>query len=236
MGSTDSPKVEAEIPNQMRPFVNDTYGRINNLNIPNVAGSPAGQAAAALGAGQFGVGGSVQNTQDYFNKLMSGSFLDPASNPHLQSVMDANLMQFQKALGGALDQNNSMFQKAGHSSSSGTAQGSAARLSADALGQFANAQGSQLFGNYQNGTQQMLAALGMGNPVANSINAAFGAANAPAMQQLTLDQIPIQQLLALLGATPLAMPKYGQSEFAQNFGMAMQGLSAGSSAYAASKK
>src|SRR5262252_3119132 len=80
---------------------------------PYVVGQ-LGQTANAQDAMQAGLapGGMVAKGQDFMNQVLSGQFLDPASNPYLQPYA-------QGAIGDVTNQFNSMMSRAGRGNFTG---------------------------------------------------------------------------------------------------------------------
>lgn len=233
MGSTDPQKSQASIPPGMMPYIGQAQGAIDKVagstpNYSNFLNSPSGQMAQQLGQQTLAPGGYGQNAMNFQNNIMSGQFLNPNSNPFLQGVMDQSQTQFNRTLGSGMDQLSSYMNLHGQSPTGSGAFGNAAAQFATNAAQNQGQQvNQQLFGNYQQGLQQMLQTLFAGNPGSNAVMGGMGLADLPntmAVQQMQANMIPAQLYNQFLGSIPLAQTHYGPSEFQQNFGMAMQGL------------
>jgi hypothetical protein len=198
---------------QMTNFANSLGGQTVNPGAFNP--SQGMMSAANLGNNYFGAGNPGSLGIGQLSKILSGGNLNSSSNPYLQSTIGSMQSGFQQALGSGQDMLNAQFNRSGQSPDSGANANASTQLARGGLQDFSNSLGNLLFGQYNQGENQITSALGdLGGP----LSAASGAGQlgqAPGqsiyqgqLAQNELSSLPFQMMLQLMQATPISQPAY----------------------------
>jgi hypothetical protein len=225
MGSTDSSKASASIPEGVFPYVKQNLDAASALRTPRLTYNDSDKALTALGQRQLSSSGAMNSANDLYTAMLQGKYLDPMSNPNSQGMLTALNTNYNRGLSQGLEQINSQFGMAGQPSASGVGRGYAQRYANSALSDYQNNLSNMLGGMYNTERGYQNQALYSGNPVNTAATAANALANQErnlAQQQYGLDANQVQLLSQALASTPMGYTQYGPSEFQQNFGMGTQ--------------
>jgi hypothetical protein len=203
--------------NYMRDFAMSMGGQ----TLPQGSFSPSqGMTnAATLGNNYFGGGGVGNLGMEQFANILSGNNLNPSTNPYLQGTIGSLTSGFQQGLGSAQDRLNAQFGASGQAPNSGANANASTMLARGGLSDFNNALSSTLFGNYQQGQNQITQTLGMMDQPLTTANFASGLGQAPGqlayqgqLAQNQLSQMPFDLLAQMMQVAPVGNESFAPSE------------------------
>lgn len=229
---------------QMRNFANSLGGQ---TVAPGAFNPSAGTMnAATMGNNYFGAGGAGNLGIGQLSRIFSGANLDPNSNPYLQDTINTMQQAFGKTLGSGTDMLNAQFAGSGqYGADSGARNNALTQFGRGAMSDFSNALGGELFGQYNQGQNQITSALGMMNQPLSGGSMASMLGQGPGqlqyqgqLAQNSLSSLPFEMMLQLMQAAPVSSPSFAPSQPSDLAGwlnMAMHGLDAGANAYSGSQ-
>lgn len=184
------------------------------------ASSPGMMNAANVGNNYFGAGNPGAQGIGQLSQILSGANLSPSSNPYLQDTIKTMQQAFGQTLGQGEDSLNAQFQMAGQTGAdSGARNNAMSQFGRGAMSDFSNALGGQLFGQYNQGQNQITQALGLMDQPLGAAGMASSLGQAPGQEAvagqqygLNLQSLPFQYMMQLMQNAPISNPQYGPEQ------------------------
>jgi len=203
--------------NYMTDFANSMKGQ--TLAPGAFVSSPGMTTAANFGNNYFAPGGTGTMGTSQLGKILSGSNLDPASNPYLEKTIGSMQDAFQSTLGKGTDQLNAQFAGSGqYGGNSGARNNALTQFVRSSMGDFSNSLNNFLGGNYQQGQNQITQALGLMDQPLSGAGMSSALAQAPGQTayagqqaQNALSEIPFNLIEKIMQSAPVAGPSFAPS-------------------------
>ena len=190
--------------------------------------TPQGNTALTSGIGSL-LGGAG-NAQNYISQILSGSALNPLSNPGTQPTLDLYNKQYTTGLNQGIDSLNALFQNAGQGNS-GVEANLGTTFARGALSDYQNNVGNLLGGLYNTGVGQTENALANAGLPGQLDLSALGASQIPGqlqnqqfLENLQVAGIPIADLLGLTGLGTYSTGSSSSGNWESNLNNILSGI------------